>query len=278
MGRSSAWGQLDFQPLSAPWTSALTLFRFAGAWAPPSDGIDSGWGVWDGERPCGALLAERAGTSGMLHGPVVVAPDGAPGGRRLRRRHRAPGRRASPRRIQRDAHAVHPPSRPRSNLGPPRVHPGARSGAAEAVARSPRRRTVRLARAAPRCGARPAAAFPPCGLRADRNPRPAVTLVALAGGTGAAKLLRGLARLVDPRELTVVINTGDDAEIWGLHVSPDLDTVAYTLAGQASTSERAGACATRRFTPSSTWRRSASRRGSRWATATSPLICTGRAS
>jgi len=58
-----------------------------------------------------------------------------------------------------------------------------------------------------------------------------VKLVALAGGTGAAKLLRGLARLVDLRDLSIVINTGDDAEIWGLHVSPDLDTVAYTLAG-----------------------------------------------
>lgn len=56
-------------------------------------------------------------------------------------------------------------------------------------------------------------------------------LVALAGGTGAAKLLRGLARLVDLRDLSIVINTGDDAEIWGLHVSPDLDTVVYTLAG-----------------------------------------------
>jgi len=54
-------------------------------------------------------------------------------------------------------------------------------------------------------------------------------VTALAGGTGAAKLLRGLARVVDPRELTVVVNTGDDAEIWGLHVSPDLDTVCYTL-------------------------------------------------
>jgi LPPG:FO 2-phospho-L-lactate transferase len=50
-------------------------------------------------------------------------------------------------------------------------------------------------------------------------------ITALAGGTGAAKLLRGLARLIDPRDLTVVVNTGDDAEIWGLHVSPDLDTV-----------------------------------------------------
>jgi len=56
-------------------------------------------------------------------------------------------------------------------------------------------------------------------------------ITALAGGTGAAKLLRGLARVVDPRELTVVVNTGDDAEIWGLHVSPDLDTVCYTLGG-----------------------------------------------
>jgi LPPG:FO 2-phospho-L-lactate transferase len=55
-------------------------------------------------------------------------------------------------------------------------------------------------------------------------------LVALAGGTGAAKFLRGLCRLVDPRDLTVVVNTGDDTELWGLHISPDLDTVCYTLA------------------------------------------------
>jgi LPPG:FO 2-phospho-L-lactate transferase len=59
-----------------------------------------------------------------------------------------------------------------------------------------------------------------------------VKLVALAGGTGAAKLLRGLIRLVDPLDLSIIVNTGDDAEIWGLHVSPDLDTVAYTLAGR----------------------------------------------
>ncbi len=56
-------------------------------------------------------------------------------------------------------------------------------------------------------------------------------ITALAGGTGAAKLLRGLASLLDPRSLTVIVNTGDDAEIWGLHVSPDLDTVCYTLGG-----------------------------------------------
>ena len=56
-------------------------------------------------------------------------------------------------------------------------------------------------------------------------------IVALAGGTGAAKLLRGLDALVPPRTLTIVGNTGDDAVIWGLHVSPDLDTVCYTLGG-----------------------------------------------
>ncbi len=58
-----------------------------------------------------------------------------------------------------------------------------------------------------------------------------MTFVALAGGTGAAKLLRGLSRLVPPRDLTIVVNTGDDTELWGLHISPDLDTVCYTLAG-----------------------------------------------
>ena len=56
-------------------------------------------------------------------------------------------------------------------------------------------------------------------------------IVALAGGTGAAKLLRGLDALVPPGALTIVGNTGDDALIWGLHVSPDLDTVCYTLGG-----------------------------------------------
>ena len=59
-----------------------------------------------------------------------------------------------------------------------------------------------------------------------------MSVVALAGGTGAANLLRGLATLIRPRELTVIGNTGDDAEIWGLHVSPDLDTVTYALAGR----------------------------------------------
>jgi LPPG:FO 2-phospho-L-lactate transferase len=58
-----------------------------------------------------------------------------------------------------------------------------------------------------------------------------VRVTALAGGTGAAKLLRGLAACLGPGELTIVGNTGDDTEVWGLHVSPDLDTVTYALAG-----------------------------------------------
>ena len=56
-------------------------------------------------------------------------------------------------------------------------------------------------------------------------------VTALAGGTGAAKLLRGLAACLGPRDLTIVGNTGDDTEVWGLHVSPDLDTITYALAG-----------------------------------------------
>jgi LPPG:FO 2-phospho-L-lactate transferase len=56
-------------------------------------------------------------------------------------------------------------------------------------------------------------------------------VVALAGGTGAAKLLRGLATCVAPHDLTVIGNTGDDTEVWGLSISPDLDTVTYALAG-----------------------------------------------
>lgn len=55
--------------------------------------------------------------------------------------------------------------------------------------------------------------------------------VALAGGVGAAKLLRGLARIVHPEDLLIVGNTGDDFELHGLHISPDLDIVMYTLAG-----------------------------------------------
>ena len=58
-------------------------------------------------------------------------------------------------------------------------------------------------------------------------------LVALAGGVGAARFLRGLIRAHPPTDLLVVVNTGDDLRLHGLAVSPDLDSVAYTLAGVA---------------------------------------------
>ena len=56
-------------------------------------------------------------------------------------------------------------------------------------------------------------------------------ITALAGGVGAARLLRGLVRVVPAAEVTAVVNTGDDTVLHGLHISPDIDTVLYTLAG-----------------------------------------------
>jgi LPPG:FO 2-phospho-L-lactate transferase len=56
-------------------------------------------------------------------------------------------------------------------------------------------------------------------------------IVALAGGVGAARFLRGLVQVVPPSDVTAIVNTGDDVVLHGLHVSPDLDTVTYTLAG-----------------------------------------------
>lgn len=59
-----------------------------------------------------------------------------------------------------------------------------------------------------------------------------MNVVALAGGVGAARLLRGLLRAVPPESVTALVNTGDDREFYGVHVSPDLDIVTYTLAGR----------------------------------------------
>ena len=57
---------------------------------------------------------------------------------------------------------------------------------------------------------------------------------AIAGGVGGAKLADGLQEVLPPGDLSVVVNAADDFELWGLHVSPDLDTVMYTLAGFAN--------------------------------------------
>jgi len=58
-----------------------------------------------------------------------------------------------------------------------------------------------------------------------------VSIVVLCGGVGAARFLEGLVRVVEPAQVTAIVNVGDDEVFHGLHVSPDLDTVMYTLAG-----------------------------------------------
>ena len=59
-------------------------------------------------------------------------------------------------------------------------------------------------------------------------------VVVFTGGTGGTKLVQGLQRAVPPENLTVIVNTGDDLEWWGLHVSPDVDSVLYGLSGLLS--------------------------------------------
>jgi LPPG:FO 2-phospho-L-lactate transferase len=56
-------------------------------------------------------------------------------------------------------------------------------------------------------------------------------ITALAGGVGASRFLVGLAQVMPPENITIVANTGDDIKLFGLHVSPDIDTITYTLAG-----------------------------------------------
>jgi LPPG:FO 2-phospho-L-lactate transferase len=59
-------------------------------------------------------------------------------------------------------------------------------------------------------------------------------IVVLTGGTGGAKFVDGLRQVVSPQELTIIVNTGDDLEWWGLYVSPDIDSITYVLAGLLS--------------------------------------------
>src|SRR5438128_3404306 len=69
----------------------------------------------------------------------------------------------------------------------------------------------------------------------DRPPapdtRPRRKLTAFAGGIGAAKFLLGLVAEMPAEDITIIANTGDDIELYGLRISPDIDTVTYTLAG-----------------------------------------------
>jgi len=66
---------------------------------------------------------------------------------------------------------------------------------------------------------------------AKPSPSKKLRIAALAGGVGASKLLLGLYDVMDPADLTAIVNTGDDITMHGLKISPDLDIVTYTLAG-----------------------------------------------
>ena len=61
-----------------------------------------------------------------------------------------------------------------------------------------------------------------------------VSVLALSGGVGGAKLCLGLDKLLPPGRLQVLVNTGDDFQHLGLHISPDIDTLLYTLSGRAN--------------------------------------------
>ena len=100
-------------------------------------------------------------------------------------------------------------------------------------------------------------------------------VTALAGGVGGAKLLVGLDRVRSGTDLTAIVNIGDDAEIYGVHVSPDVDIVTYWLAGMVD-DERGWGIEGDTFTWSKRSGDWATRTGSAWATETSPPASIGR--
>ncbi len=71
-------------------------------------------------------------------------------------------------------------------------------------------------------------------MTATADPAAPGPVVVLAGGVGAARFLDGLVRVIPPAEVIAIVNVGDDLEIGGLHIAPDLDTVTYTLAGEVN--------------------------------------------
>ena len=99
--------------------------------------------------------------------------------------------------------------------------------------------------------------------------------VVFSGGIGGAKLAQGLSLCRPAEELLVVGNIGDDFEHWGLHISPDLDTLMYTLAGVASP-ELGWAGPVKPGMYSKGFLSWVARLGIGWATGTSPCISSGR--
>ena len=104
---------------------------------------------------------------------------------------------------------------------------------------------------------------------------PSHRYVALSGGVGGAKLSLGLAHVLADR-LSLIVNTGDDFEHLGLHVSPDLDTALYTLAGLVNLGHRLGTERRDLDLHGARSRGSVVRAGSGWATAILPRMCCAR--
>ena len=65
----------------------------------------------------------------------------------------------------------------------------------------------------------------------SKAPRVSIVISVLSGGVGAARLLSALSRVLEPSEITAIVNVGDDLVLHGLTICPDLDTISYTLAG-----------------------------------------------
>ena len=107
---------------------------------------------------------------------------------------------------------------------------GARAGGARRRSEPRRRRRHPRRPDAHRSASRPAHA---CPVRRVASGTRRVKVAVLSGGIGGARFLRGLIGVVDPSDVSIVGNVGDDTEVLGLHVSPDLDSVLYTLTGLA---------------------------------------------
>ena len=216
------WQGVVYQPCQAGAPAVRQLFHFAGALAPDLQPDEIAWEARAG-GPARRRRALRATRRPRLHprpgrrGPAVR-------GRAARGRRPAglaPHRfgAGDPARLP-----LHPTPGARPRVGASGIRADARGLPA---GRAPRTAGVGPSRLAPPRHLRGSHARPRGRGPAARAP----VIVALAGGTGAAKLLRGLAQVTDPRRLFIVGNTGDDLDWWGLHVSPDLDSVAYGLAG-----------------------------------------------